>query len=159
MRLGIVSDTHGEVWTAREAVRMFQSFQVDQILHCGDIGTAEIVELFADWPAHFVLGNMDDQGMLREAIGRAGQTCYERFGHLKVDGCSIAFLHGDDAMLLKHTIQSGRWDLVCHGHTHTAAKFRQGNTLVVNPGAIQRTGSPSVAVVELPSLDVTPILL
>ena len=70
-----------------------------------------------------------------------------------------AFLHGDDQRLLSRTIQSGQWDLVLHGHTHVAAQYRQGSTLVVNPGAIQRTGSPSVAVIDLPSLEVTEVPL
>ncbi|MBN2475337.1 MAG: metallophosphoesterase family protein [Pirellulales bacterium] len=159
MRIGIVSDTHGEAWTTQQAVRMFDSLRVGSVIHCGDIGTAEIVRLLSRWPCHFVLGNMDDATTLREAISLAGQTCYERFGHLKIQGRSVAFLHGDDGTLLRQTIHSGQWDLVCHGHTHVAANFSLGQTLIVNPGAIQRTGCPSVAVIDLPSLKVTHVPL
>jgi len=159
MRIGVVSDTHGEVVCTHLAVRMFESLQVDQVIHCGDIGTAEVIRVLSRWPCHFVFGNMDDAGTLRAMIGVSGPTCYERFGHLKLQGRSVAFLHGDDETLLQQTILSGRWDLVCHGHTHVATKFSVGPTLVVNPGAIQRTGSPSVAVIDLPSLEVTQIPL
>ena len=159
MRLGIVSDTHGEAWTTQEAIRIFQRLQIDLVIHCGDIGPPEMIPLFSHWPSHFVFGNMDDAGALREAIGIAGQICYERFGHLKVAGRSIAFLHGDDSALLRQTILSGQWDVVCHGHTHVAAQFFQGRTLVVNPGAIQRTDYPSVAVIDLVSLETTQIAL
>ena len=100
---------------------------------------------------------MDDSGSLRGAICGNGHTCYERFGHLNVAGCSVAFLHGDDGKLLNQTIRSGRWDVVCCGHTHVAEKFSLGPTLVVNPGAIQRTGHPSVAVIDLPSREVNQI--
>lgn len=157
MRLGIVSDTHGEVWTTQEAIRVFERHQVDLVIHCGDVGPPEMIPLFSRWPSHFVFGNVDDAGALREAIRIAGQTCCERFGRLEVAGRSIAFLHGDDGMLLRQTILSGQWDVVCHGHTHRAAKFFQGRTLVVNPGAIQRTNCPSVAVVDLVSLETTQI--
>ena len=92
MRIGVLSDTHGQVWTTQQAVRMFESLRIDLLIHCGDIGPAEIVGLFSPWPSHFVFGNMDHAVVLREAIDRAGQTCYERFGHLKIDGRSIAFL-------------------------------------------------------------------
>ena len=153
MRIGVVSDTHGEILTTGQAVRMLGSLQVDLVIHCGDIGPPEIVSLFSRWPCHFVFGNMDESGLLREAIGMAGQTCYERFGYLKLAGRSVAFLHGDDTVLLNQTILSGQWDLVCHGHTHVAANSLRGPTLVVNPGAIQRTNNPSVAVIDLDSLE------
>jgi len=159
MHLGIISDTHGDLPTTLAAVRMFESFDVVGLIHCGDIGPSEMVALFAPFRAHFVFGNMDDHAALRERIETAGHRCYERFGHMRLGGRSIAFLHGDDGRLLTQTVESGRWDLVCHGHTHVAARNRVGGTLVLNPGAIQRTGSPSVAVVELPSLKVTSVPL
>jgi len=159
MRIGILSDTHGEAWTTQQAVRILESLDVELLIHCGDIGPPEMIPLFSSWPCHFVFGNMDDACTLRDAIDSAGQTCYERFGHMKLAGRSIAFMHGDDHALLWQTIRSGKWDLVCHGHTHVAAESLEGRTLVVNPGAIQRTGRPSVAIVDLPSLEVTHVSL
>ena len=61
VRLGIISDTHGHVELTRPAVRMFESLDVDAVLHCGDIGSLAVVELFAAWPTHFVFGNCDDE--------------------------------------------------------------------------------------------------
>jgi hypothetical protein len=159
MRIGVVSDTHGAVRSAQKAARALASLRVDLVVHCGDIGTAGVVAQLSQFPSHYVFGNMDDHATLRAAIAAAGATCHERFGHLQLAGRSVAFLHGDDAGLLRRTIGCGQWDLVCHGHTHVAAKFTQGTTLVVNPGAIQRTHAPSVAVIDLPSLEVTQIPL
>ena len=69
MRLGIVSDTHGQVLFARNAVRMLESLDVDLVIHCGDIGSPEVVALFSDWPTHFVFGNVDlETQRLRSAI-------------------------------------------------------------------------------------------
>ena len=59
MRLGIISDTHGHVELTCPAVRMLESLEVETVLHCGDIGSIEVVELFAAWPTHFVFGNCD----------------------------------------------------------------------------------------------------
>lgn len=156
--LGVVSDTHGQVEFTRQAVRMLSSFEVQAVLHCGDIGSEEIIPLFAGWPTHFVFGNVDyDENRLRSAISAAGQTCHERFGSLALAGRRIAFLHGDDSALLRESTCSGKWDLVCHGHTHIAKQQLVGPTLVLNPGALYRANPHSLAVVELPSLEVTAV--
>lgn len=159
MLIGIISDTHGDVHVTRQATRMFESLGVRLVLHCGDVGSSAIVALFSAWPTHFVFGNVDPHDSLRAAIHEAGQTCHERFGQLELEGLRIAFLHGDDTARLNDTIHSGQWDLVCHGHTHTASHRRHAETVVLNPGAIARTRQSAVAVVRLPSLSVTPVLL
>jgi uncharacterized protein len=160
MILGIVSDTHGQIEFTRAAVRMLESFAVEHVIHCGDIGSSEIVELFRRWPTHFVFGNVDtDERSLRRAIKSAGQTCHERFGTLEFLGRHIAFLHGDDAALLQQTIAGDRYDLVCYGHTHVAEQHRHGSTLVVNPGAIYRAQPHTLAIAKLPQLEVTHIAI
>jgi putative phosphoesterase len=156
MRIGVVSDTHGHVPYTRAAVRMLESLQVELVLHCGDIGSPEIVELFSAWPTHFVFGNVDyDHLLLTAAIRAAGQTCHDLFGCLELEGKKIAFLHGDDTLRLGEASTSGEWDLVCHGHTHIARQLKQGRTLVLNPGALYRATPHSIACVELPSLVAT----
>lgn len=160
MRIGVVSDTHGHVPYTLEAVRMLESLDVELVIHCGDIGSTQIVELFAAWPTHFVFGNVDhDYQLLEEAIRQAGQTCYGRFGELELVGKKIAFLHGDDTALLRQTITLGERALVCHGHTHIARNERQGPTLVLNPGALYRATPHSIAVVELPSVEATIVVV
>ena len=159
MMIGVLSDTHGQVDTTRQAVRMFESLEVELLIHCGDVGPPTIVSLLAPWPTHFVLGNVDNPRVLKDIIDRTGHTYHDRFGTLAVDGKQIAFLHGDDESLFRQTIQSGRFDLVCCGHTHLAESAVYGRTLVLNPGAMVRTPQPSVAAVRLPELEVIPIAL
>jgi len=154
--VGIVSDTHGHVENTRRAVRMLEAFAVDVVIHCGDIGAPEIVRLFAAWPTHFVLGNVDhDEDVLRQAIEEAGQTFHGRFGSIELAGRRIAFLHGDDGRRLAATTAEGKWDLVCSGHTHIASQSRQGGTLMLNPGALYRARSHTIAIVELPAVVAT----
>jgi putative phosphoesterase len=155
MKIGVVSDTHGHVPYARDAVRMLESLDIELVIHCGDIGSPEIVELFAAWPTHFVFGNVDDPRRLGGAIGAAGQTGHGRFGSLELAGRKIAFLHGDDTALLRQTSTSGKYDLVCHGHTHIARQAQEGRTLILNPGALYRATPHSIAFVELPALAAT----
>lgn len=159
MQIGVVSDTHGHVGYTREAIRMLESLEVEAVLHCGDIGSPEIVELFSAWPTHFVFGNVDRHREIGDAIRAAGQTCHDRFGRLELAGRRIAFLHGDDTALLNETTASGKFDLVCHGHTHVARNIERGSTRVLNPGALYRANPHSIAYVELPKLEATIISL
>ena len=160
MRLGVVSDTHGHVEHTRPAVRMLENFDVDVVLHCGDIGSIAVVELLAAWPAHFVFGNCDSNlKSFAGAIENLGQTCHGQFGDLEFDGVRVALLHSHDGRRFRETLNSGDYGLVCYGHTHVAAIDRHGPTLVVNPGAIYRANPHSIAVVELPALEATVIEL
>lgn len=160
MRLGIVSDTHGHVQNTLAAVRMLESLGVDEVLHCGDIGSTEIPRLFARWRAHFVFGNCDpDAGPLSIAIGAAGLLCHNRFGDVTLAGRRIALIHSDDARLFRQSITSGTYDLVCYGHTHEAEQHREGKTLVLNPGALYRATPHSIAIVELETMEATIIPL
>jgi uncharacterized protein len=149
MLLGVISDTHGHVHNARVGVRKLESYGVEAVLHCGDIGTAEIVPLLAAWPTHFVYGNCDHGQELELAIKAAGQTYHGRFGSIELNGVKIALLHGDDSWLLRETIADGEHHLVCHGHTHVPRNERIGNTLVLNPGALYRADPHTIAIVDL----------
>jgi uncharacterized protein len=158
MKIGVLSDTHGEVRATQRALLALEKIAVDVLIHCGDVGV-EIVSLLEQQTTHFVCGNIDDPEALRAAIQAPAHRLHEPLGTIEVDGVRIAFLHGDDVKLLRHTIHSGHWDLVCHGHTHAFSKARQGRTLVLNPGAVAHTTQPSMAVVDLPSLDVEQLTL
>lgn len=151
MRVGIISDTHGQVDFTRPAVRMLESLDVERLLHCGDIGSPEVVELLAPWPTDYVFGNCDvEQRLLRTAIERAGHVCHGEFADLTIEGVRIALLHSHDRRLFAASIGSGRYDTICYGHTHVAAIEKRGETLLVNPGAVYRANPHSIAVLELP---------
>ncbi len=160
LRLAVVSDTHGHVGYCLDAIRMLEGLDVHRVLHCGDIGSVDIVPLFKRWPTHFVFGNCDDdRDALRQAIAQAGQTCHEAFGSLLIEGRRVAFLHSDDAATFAHACRSGDYDLVCYGHTHEARQQLVGRTLVLNPGALYRANPHSLALVDFPALNVTSIPL
>jgi putative phosphoesterase len=154
MLLAVVSDTHGRVANTIEAVREIDRRNPDLVLHCGDIGSPAVVSLFAGRETRFVFGNVDDASLLRRAICEAGLICDEEFGEVTLGGHRIAFLHGHDERRLHQTIASGEFDLVCHGHTHRQRWQLVGTTRVLNPGAMHRATTHSIAFVTLPDLTV-----
>lgn len=156
MKVAVVSDTHGHVGNTVQAIQRIADEEADVVLHCGDVGSAGILPLFADWPLHFVSGNVDvfDTAALRRTAEELSQTFHDRFADLELDGVRIAMLHGDDGRRLSETIQSQAYDLVCFGHTHRMEHRREGRTTVLNPGALYRARPHSLAIVTMPEIDV-----
>ena len=153
MLLGVISDTHGRVTNTLAAVRMLESLEVDEVVHCGDIDSPAIPPLLAGWPTHFVFGNCDhDQDELRTAIQQAGLTCHGRFGSIVLGRRRIALVHSDDQRTFRRAVESGEYDLVCYGHTHQAESHHVRKTLVLNPGALHRATPHTLAVVDLAKL-------
>ena len=153
MHLGILSDTHGHVANTLSAVRMLQSLEVDELLHCGDLCSSEIPRLLAEWPTHYVFGNCDeDTHGMRLAIAAAGGRCHDWFGDLTLGGRRIALLHGHEGKRFMQAIKSGDYDLVCYGHTHSAEFHHEGRTLVLNPGALYRANPHTVAILDLETM-------
>lgn len=155
MRIGVLSDTHGHTGLTQAAASTLAQLQVEQILHCGDIGSPSIFPLLEQWPGHFVAGNVDGSGAGLDAAARqCGHTFHGRLADITLAGRRIAIIHGDDSTALRQAIDSGEYDLVCTGHTHQASLTQQGSTVVLNPGAVYRANPHTVAVVDLTDLSV-----
>lgn len=150
MWIGIVSDTHGNQRHTIEAVHQLRQFEVQRVIHCGDIGSTKVVELLAEWPTDYVLGNVDDDPQtLAEAIQECGGTLHGEIARLEIAGRRIGVAHGHDRGALQRLIDSGEYRLVCTGHTHRRELRIEENTWILNPGALFRARPHSLAVVDL----------
>ncbi|MDP2750670.1 MAG: YfcE family phosphodiesterase [Nanoarchaeota archaeon] len=135
--IGLISDTHDNVFGIRKAVEIFKKNEVVCVIHCGDIIAPVTVKLFAGLKVLFVKGNCDgDVPMIKKKVDEISGSFYEKFGELDYKGKSIAFTHGNDAALLKQLISSKRYDYVIRGHTHESGDEMDGSTRVINPGTL-----------------------
>lgn len=157
MRIGVVSDTHGHVQNALAAARMLEALEVEAVLHCGDIGSPQCMVAFSQWPAHYVLGNVDhyEYDQYAAAADEVEASFHGRFADIQLGGRRIALLHSDDAKKFLHVTTSDEYDLVCYGHSHIAEQHREGKTLVLNPGALYRANPHQIAIVDLDTLEAT----
>ena len=156
MKIGILSDTHDQIAALRQALALLRTQGVQLLLHCGDIESSDTIACFAGWAVHFVYGNCDwDRSRLARAMEAIGATNHQRYGHLECAGRKLGWVHGDDGDLLQDLIASGAYDFVFHGHTHLAGEQQVGQTRVINPGAFTRVKQKTVAVLELPTGQVT----
>lgn len=161
MKIGIISDTHGQVDLALAAAREFIFRAVDVVIHCGDVGSemvlAEMSALFQalDIPIYAVLGNCDIHQNLGSFSKESGVNLMGRVAHLTLADRKIAVLHSDDEAHFEALVHSNIYDYVFFGHSHTRRDERIEKTRIINPGSAGRGMHPSCAVVNLVNDDVT----
>src|SRR5579884_1042563 len=111
MQIAVLSDTHSRYTTVESALEVLQGRNINTVLHCGDIEDADTVWLFQGFTAHFVFGNCDtERASLRQAVYGIGGTLHEPFGEVELNGVKIAFLHGDDKLLMRDVERSEHFD-------------------------------------------------
>ena len=149
MRLGILSDTHGNLTTAAAGVRALEEAGAEFFIHCGDIGSEGSIDLLAGLKCAFVFGNCDfDRTKLSRYAESIGVPCYGSFANLGLDGKTVAVIHGDDFKLKQRLLSEQNHDYLLQGHTHLRADERVGRTRVINPGALHRASQKTVATLD-----------
>jgi len=126
MIVAIVSDTHDNIQNLEKAIRWLNDQGVVAMLHCGDICTQATIEsaksLFKG-EITFVRGNGDYD--LEEIPETTEMT---------LDGKRIFFNHYPD--VARQAAESGKYDIVFHGHTHRPWLEETGKCKIVNPGEL-----------------------
>jgi hypothetical protein len=155
MRIGIISDTHGKLHRVQRATEVFAPRQLHAIVHCGDIGSEQVLErLAATGVAVFaVAGNVDHHlDRLTDAAGRLGIHFNPVTVEVQVaSGRYLVATHGHRESLLDELIVGGQFPYVCHGHTHRVRSEHRGEVRIINPGALHHPKSPrhpTVAVLD-----------
>jgi predicted phosphodiesterase len=102
-------------------------------------------------PSYFVFGNCDDdQQALRQAIAAIGGNCLNRGGLITLGGAKIAVTHGDSDIELRRLIALEP-DYLFTGHTHRSTTVQKGPTRWINPGALHRASTWTVALLDIAS--------
>jgi putative phosphoesterase len=155
-RIAIVSDTHDNREVVRKAVSLISEMNPSIIIHCGDITSAETLELFCGLPLLAVFGNCDwDRDMLQKAAGHFGFEAIEDQREIHLNGTSIYVCHGHRGHLIQEMALSGRYDYLFHGHTHVQDSNTIGSTRVINPGALSKAARYTFATLDLPDVVLT----
>jgi putative phosphoesterase len=146
MKILVVSDTHGDLFNLREAMRIEAPF--DMLIHLGDIchDEEEIRELAG--PActvAMVRGNCD-------YFCREPDTRDFTLGNHKVHMEHGHFLPASTASISYRAQELGA-DIMLSGHTHKPFLTECGGVTIANPGSLskprQSDGRPSYMVMEV----------
>lgn len=149
MLLGILSDTHDQFDRTRRGVAMLQAEGASVLFHCGDLTTPQVVEICSVLPGWFVLGNNDDDvEPLKQAAAQTGTVCLAEGGLVSLGGRQIGMTHGHRSAVWKRLL-AAEPDYLLFGHTHVAEDRRSGRTRRINPGALHRARSYTVALLDL----------
>jgi len=169
-RIGLLSDSHGQAATTRRAVHVLLEQRAELLVHLGDVGTVEVIDaLLATGPdgkaveSHLVFGNTDwDAAALGRYAAEVGIIVDHPTGRLSLGGSGggggggdeggseLVFCHGHEPAVTRAALAEGVAYL-CHGHTHVASDEREGQTRVINPGALFRARRYTVALLETES--------
>ncbi len=164
MKLGAISDTHGDTQAWERALVVFTG--CDFVVHCGDIlyhgpfnpilpsySPRDLATAIneAPFPLVFAKGNCDsevDQLALSFPIQQPLALVY-------AGGLTLIAVHGHqyDEKGLESLGREYGVDLIIRGHTHERGIRKFDDLVVLNPGSasIPKTGAPSVATIDTDS--------
>jgi len=133
LTIGVVADTHvlahGRRRLPMEVLALFQRFEVDLILHAGDICTASMLTALSGVaPTFAVQGNGDELELTRSL---------PLVIRLTVGPFSIVLLHGHTGRTARVAAReyAGKADCVIYGHSHIAMIESVDETILFNPGS------------------------
>jgi putative phosphoesterase len=149
MLLGILSDTHGKSDITHTAVRALLDRGAEYFVHCGDVGSTDVLDALAGHPAMFVFGNTDyNRAELEKYAGIIGVACGQTRGKLAFAGKTAVVTHGDDSRIVQRVLADQQVDYLFLGHTHQQLDQREGKVRIINPGALYRANVKTVAILD-----------
>lgn len=163
MKIAVLSDTHDNIWNVRRALDLIQGENAEFIIHCGDIIAPFVFNEFsaANIPVHCVFGNNDgDKYLLTKTAGNSKGLIflYGTLGEIEAGGFFIAFTH--EPVFAEGLAATGKYDLVCFGHTHIALQKNIGRTILLNPGDVMgKEDDPGFCIVDTETSAVSRISL
>lgn len=152
MLVALLSDIHDHTTHLLLALHAAKQEGCTHLLFMGDMAsTATFRTLREEWPhgIDLVFGNNEyEPGTFRKLAAQWSRTTlHGEAADLQLDGRRLFFTHLP--WTAARAAESGLYDAVFFGHTHTPEQLRTGSTLVVNPGEIYgRQGQPTIGVYD-----------
>lgn len=152
MIIAVMSDSHDHLENLRHALNLIKKENARHIIHCGDFVAPFVLKELqaAGIPVNGVFGNNDgDQYLLTHAALNSGGLIRldSLIGEITLDGLHIAYTH--QWPVAEGLAATGKYHLVCFGHSHTFFKDQTDDTLILNPGEIMgKDGDPGFCLVD-----------
>ncbi|NVM36568.1 MAG: metallophosphoesterase [Candidatus Lokiarchaeota archaeon] len=164
MRIAVLSDTHDHMNNILKAVSMINERNIDSLIHCGDYVSPFVKRWFDKLNDSIkknfygVFGNNDgDKLFLKQNLG---QICeFPQNSHeliLELGDKRIFVSHMPREQTIKALANSGNFDIILSGHTHSLSNKKLDNgSLVINPGEVcgYLTGRATFAIIDTEKME------
>jgi putative phosphoesterase len=152
MLCGLFADSHNNKTNIQKALTRFSQEGVVVILHAGDITSVQTLQLLQGYDVWIAQGNMDrDPGLRMQSRLLFGPGRFLPLHKIRLQNKHIALLHSDLHPEWSTLVNSGLYDYIVIGHTHTTNDVMFGNTRIINPGSLAGTRfkAPSCAILDI----------
>ena len=117
MIIGVISDSHDDIINVKQAIKIFNEYKVDYVIHAGDYIYPGIVLEFKNLNKNVkfvgVLGNNDGEkiGLVKSFISIGGDFKGD-FGELNLDNEIFGIYHGTNEDLTRRLILANYYDIL-----------------------------------------------
>ncbi|RLG41945.1 MAG: hypothetical protein DRO05_02580 [Thermoproteota archaeon] len=159
--IGVISDTHDDLEAIRSALEVFSREEVESIIHLGDLISPFSLRELAKWQGRVDLlwGNNEGEALVAKLGVELGLKVHTSPTELTISNREILAFHGFGSASLTEKVarmiaDSGEYDLVLFGHTHSPIVERR-KSLLVNPGEAcgKLTKRRTIALVDLDRME------
>lgn len=164
MKIAVISDSHDNKDNILKAVSIINKRNVKALIHCGDFVSPFVKNWFNELNSpikkkfYGVFGNNDgDKLFLTQNLG---QICkFAENGHeliLELEDKRIFASHMPKQQTIEALANSGSFDIILSGHTHSLSNKKLNNgRLVVNPGELcgYLTGKATFAIINTEKME------
>jgi hypothetical protein len=147
-----MSDTHDNIDNITKAVKLFNVWNVDKVLHAGDFTSPFSLKPIDGLNAEFIAIFGNNDGDLLQLHQRADGRINKQPHKFTINGKNFVMLH--EHFLIDALADSGHFDVIIYGHTHKAVIEMRGKTLVINPGETGSWlyGKATVAILDMDTM-------
>lgn len=155
VKVGVLADTYDNRDGLRQLLDRFLVGGARWLLHCGGLGSAELVDLLKPWPLYIVAGAKErNRPAIETALQKARlQATLPTTLITTIEGFRIGLCRGDDMSIVNRWSKSGEFDYIFYGYTLRRSDNSVGRTRIINPGALggPRYQSRSGCLIDLAS--------
>lgn len=154
MKIAIISDVHDNIPNLKKVLDHCAQNKVEKMICCGDLATVETLDFLNDnffGEIYYTFGNMDNEYLKNYPFEKSYHKkirVFRNFGEAEIAGKKISFVHFPrEAVELCDT---GKFDLVFHGHTHKPWIEKRDRCTMLNPGNVaNQMYAPTFAIWEI----------
>jgi putative phosphoesterase len=161
--IAVISDSHDHRDNILKAVSIINEKNVEALIHCGDFVAPFVKKWFDKLNDSIknqffgVFGNNDGERLyLKQILGQICVFSQNSIEHIiELGGKRIYISHMPKEETIDALSNSGMFDIIVSGHTHTMVNRKHKEVLIINPGELcgYLTDKPTFAIIDTETME------